>query len=327
MTQTESPLVAAEATEATDLRAVDELAAAYARILESVWSMNRFSRMSTPYAAFDSHLDTKWVKRLGWPGMLLWPFRLPFLLMRKWWRSFVLRPVVSLYAETHIHASASKLSSMLTRERLKSSHSDGPRVAELERSIATLERLKTATTGWVALMIVVRFVPLIGLLFSMGLVTVNFTLRDAPDLILQLTGFLPLTVLLLHPIAVQFGFRWKRALFAGGGMASANGERSEGSHGLPETNTYEIERRTFGRLGVKRAAELPVDLLMAPGFYFLLEPLIGFAFGTFSFTDETDGTAEVIAGTTLAIMFFVFFTMSAIRLGLRYKLRRNSGNF
>jgi len=60
MTQAESQVVVAEAAQTTDLGAVDELAAAYAHILESVRSMNRFSRMSTPYAAFDSYLDTKW---------------------------------------------------------------------------------------------------------------------------------------------------------------------------------------------------------------------------------------------------------------------------
>jgi hypothetical protein len=235
LTQAESQVVVAEAAQTTDLQTVDELAAAYARILESVWSMNRFSRMSTPYAAFDSYLDTKWVKRLGWPGLLLWPFRLPFLLIRKWWRSFVLRPVVSLYAETHIHASASKLSSLLTRERLTSSHSDGPRTAELELSIATLERLKAATTGWITLMIVLRFVPLIGLLFSMGIVTVNFTLTDAPGLILQLTAVLPLTVLLIHSQATGIpGDTWHLATVSlcGGRFRNCNALRVQAAWAL-----------------------------------------------------------------------------------------------
>ena len=151
MTQVDSPVVSPEFPQSGDLQAVEELATAYARILESVWSMKRFGRGSPIYAAFDSDLDSKTVKRLGWPGLLIWWLRLPLYPIRDWWRSFVLRPVVSIYTETHIHSSASKLSGVLTRERLKRTHDRGPEVESLERSIATLERLKTTTTGWVML--------------------------------------------------------------------------------------------------------------------------------------------------------------------------------
>jgi hypothetical protein len=324
MTQAESPAASPAASMMADLRAVDELCAAYARILEHVWSMKRFDRMSVAYATLESDANTKWVKRPGWPGLLLLPLRLIFWPVRGWWRSSALRPVLSLYTETHIHTSVSKLSGVLTRERLKANQGDGPETESLERSIARLERLKTTTTGWVTLMIVLRFVPLFGLLFSMGIVTVSFTLNDAPGLILQLIAILPLTVLLIHPLAVQFGFRWKRALFAGGGNASIEVDSVEVQVGLPTANTYDLEQRTYKKMGLKRSGELPVDLLLAPGFYFLLEPLIGFAFGTFNFTEETDSPGEVIAGTIVAFMFFAFFLMSAIRLGLRYRLRRAS---
>ncbi len=283
--------------------------------------------MSATHAALGPDVDTKLVKRLGWPGLLLWPLRLPFFPIRGWWRSFMLRPVVSLYAETHIHSSVSKLSGVLTRERLKRNQDNGPEIESLDRSIATLERLKTTTTGWIALMIVLRFVPLIGLLFSMGIVTVSFTLKDAPGLALQSIVFLPVTVLLIHPIAVQFGFRWKRSLFAGGGNAGGEDESVDGRVGLPTTNTYAIEQQTYQRLGLKRSTELPVDLFMAPGFYFLLEPLIGFAFGSVSFNQESDEGWEIVLGTIVATLFFVFLAMATVRLGLRYKLRRASGLF
>ena len=61
-----------------------------------------------------------------------------------------------------------------------------------------------------------------GVLFSAGIVTVSFTLSNAPDLINSLIASLPLVVLLIHPVAVQFGFRWKRALLAGGGAEAAS---------------------------------------------------------------------------------------------------------
>ncbi len=317
---------------AADLRSVDELAAAYTRILESMWSMKRFGRMNALYAAFDSDLDTRLVKRLGWPGLLIWPLRLPFIPIRGWWRSFVLRPAVSIYAETHVHSSASKLSGVLTRERLKRIRDNSPGTESLERSIATLEWLKNTTTGWVTLMIVLRFVPLIGLLFSMGIVTVSFTLKDAPGLILQLIGILPLTVLLIHPVVVQFGFRWKRALFAGGGRTGGGGESDDGP-GLPTTNTYDIEQRTYLQLGIKRSTELPADLFMAPGIYFLFNLITGIVFrGDLLEVSEPSfegdrPLSELIAGAIIAAVSIVFLAIATIRLGLRYKLRRASGYF
>ena len=317
---------------AADLRSVDELADAYARILESMWSMKRFGRMNALYAAFDSDLDTKLVKRLGWPGLLVWPLRLPFIPIRGWWRSFVLRPAVSIYAETHVHSSASKLSGVLTRERLKRTLEHGPEIESLERSIATLEWLKNTTTGWVTLMIVLRFVPLIGILFSMGIVTVSFTLNDAPGVILQLIGILPLIVLLIHPVVVQFGFRWKRALFAGGGSTGGRGESDDGP-GLPTTNTYDIEQRTYLQLGIKRSTELPADLFMAPGIYFLFNLITGIVFrGNLLEASEPSfegdrPLSELIAGAIIAGVFIVFLAIATIRLVLRYKLRRASGYF
>ena len=307
-----------------DLRAVDELSVAYARVLDSVWSMKRFDRLNPTYAAFDSSLDTKLVKRLGWPGLILWPLRLPFFLVRGWRRSFVLRPVVSLTTETHINSSASKLSSKLIRQRLRKGSEDGTELESLDRSIASLERLRSTTTGWVTLMVLLKFVPLIGLLFSMGIITVSFTLKDAPGLLLRLTALVPITVLLLHPLAVQFGFRWKRALFGGGYTATSGNGSALDVAGLPTENTYEVERRAFQRLGIKRSTEFPVDLFMAPGFYFLLEPIIGFIFGTVEVSQESDTAAEVAAGNVVMGIFIVFFAMAAVRLGLRYRLRRAS---
>ena len=175
-------------------------------------------------------------------------------------------------------------------------------------------------------MIVLRFVPLIGLLFSMGIVTINFTLKDTPDLILRLIALLPLIVLLIHPVAVQFRFRWNRALFAGVRSASGEGEPADGPIDLPTTNTYEIEQRTFRRLGVRRTSELPIDLLLTPGVYFLFNLTTRIVFSG-NLTEESDETNELIAGIVVATEFIVFLIMAVLRLSLRYKLRHASGYF
>jgi len=133
--------------------------------------------------------------------------------IRGWWRSFVIRPVVSFYATSHINGNTSKLHEMLVRQRLAIGNDKNEiSKSSLDESIAGLERLKTVTTGWVAILVLLRFVPVIGLLFSMGLVTVSFTLSDAGGVIQNLIGITAAVMFIVHPIAVQFGFRWKRAL-------------------------------------------------------------------------------------------------------------------
>lgn len=320
MIQAGSPTVPSERRWIDELQAVDELAAAYACILEFVWSMRTFDRQSVDYATVDSDVDTKLVKILGAPGLVLWPLRLPFLPIRSWWRTFMLRPVISFYVNTHINSSATKLSGVLIRERLRNLHAGDPEVESLDRSIAMLDRLKTATTGWIALLVVLRFVPLVGLLFSMGIVTVSFTLADAAGLIRQLITLLTLVVLLIHPVAVQFGFRWKRALFTGCG-----GEAAVDPGGLPTASTYEIEKRTYQHLGVKRSTEFPVDLFLAPGYYFLLNLVIGLGLGAVTFVADPQSTWELVANAVVIAVFGVILAMATIRLALRYQRRRVTG--
>ena len=324
--RTESSMVRSGDLKKADLRAVDQLAVAYVRILKHVQSMQTFDRQSAEYAVLDSDVETRLVKRLGWPGRVLWPLRLLFYPIRGWWRSFMLRQVISFYVSTHINNSATKLSRALIFERLNNIQTSDPQAESLERSIAIVEGLKTITTGWVVLLVILRFVPLVGLLFSMGIVTVSFTLDNAPELGRQLRVFLALVIFVVHPIVVQFGFRWKRALFAGGG-----GDGSDDPAGLPRTNVYEIEQQVYERLGVKRASEFPVDLFLAPGIYFLFNLIVDAALQPVDLGDLEPavpaGTAEALGGFISLAIFSAFFVVALIRLVLRYKLRRASGFF
>lgn len=297
---------------------MDELSAAYARVLESVWAMPIFSRQDSGYAALGSDASTKLVKRLGWPGLLIWPLGLPFRPVRGWWRSFLIRPVASFYVNMHVNSSSRKLSGVLNRQRLLNGAVSESENESLDRSIATVERLKSVTTDWIALLVLLRFVPLVGLLFSMGIVTVSYTLKDAPDLILQLIGILPLAVLMIHPLVVQFGFRWKRALFAGGGIDA---------EGMPRQNVYEIEQRAYQRLGVKRSTEFPVDLFLAPGYYFLINWMTGLLTESITFNEDASEPGQLFAAWVFVATFVVFTGMATVRLVLRYKLRRASGHY
>ena len=303
-----------------DLQAVDELASAYTNILEHLRSIPAFSRQDIDYPKLPADADTKLVKRLAWPGLLLWWLRLPFYPIRGWWRSFVIRPVVGFYVSTHINSSVTKMGRALAWERLRPEHDDDTDVGPLDRSIARLERLRTVTTSWLVLLVLLRFVPVIGLLFSMGIVTVSFTLRDTPSLFLQVIGALPIPVLLIHPIVVQFGFRWKRALFAGGG-------ETRGPTGMPGENVYELEQRTSRGLGLRRAKEFPIDLALAPGYYFLVNWIVGLAFGTTGLNEDGELTPQE---ETIAVIMFVgvsgiFLAIATTHLWLRYKHRRASG--
>lgn len=306
---------------------MDELAFAYGRILKTVWSLPMLSHQFGEYSALTSDVQTSLVKRLGWPGMLIWWLRLPFYPIKNWWRSFVFRPIVSFYVTTHVYSSSSKLHAALVKERLERGNTSGPDIELLDQSIAGLERLRTSTTGWGALLVILKFVPLIGLVFSMGLVSVSFTLRDAPNLILRMITFVPITVLFLHPLAIQFGFRWKRSLFADGIGEIGNGLSADSPPGTSARSIYESEQRTYHRMGLTRMRELPVDLLLAPGFYFLLYLMVGFASGSIAYNTDATESSDAIGNAALITIFGTFFLMSAARLVIRYKLRRISGDY
>jgi hypothetical protein len=150
-------------------------------------------------------------------------------------------------------------------------------------------------------------------------------------MIQHLIGLVALTMLVIHPIAVQFSFRWKRALFAGGGSSLGADEAvrddSQIEPGdLPRVNVYEIERRVFDLSGVKRFPKFPVDLLLAPGYYLLFNLMISFASGSRTFDSDANSTANIIVNLLGPAMLAVFFSMATARLVLRYKLRRESGN-
>jgi hypothetical protein len=308
---------------ASGFGAVDDLAAAYARILESVWALPVFGRQDSAYAELSSGSESRAISVLGWPGLLIWWLRLPFYPIRGWWRSFVIRPVISLYVMIHINSSTSKLHTALLRERISRDVADDVGdVESLDRSIAALDRLKSVTTGWVVLFVLLRFVPLIGLLFSMGLLTVSFTLAEAPEMVDQLVGLVSLLMLIVHPIAVQFGFRWKRALFAGGGVLEPKKFNWSGSELLPRSDVYAMEVRAYDQVGLKRIREFPVDLLLAPGFYLLFNFMIGLGTGSATFDEGEATTFSVIANVVFISLFVVFFAMATVRLGLRYRVRQ-----
>ncbi len=315
------------------LRSIDELAVAYARVLEAVWSMPVFGRGDPRYVVLDSDGHTPWVRRLGWPGLLVWWLRIPFIPIRGWWRSFVIRPVVSFYATTHINGNASKLHESLVRKRLAIGDDESDsNIGSLDESIAGLERLRTVTTSWVALLVLLRFVPLLGLLFSMGVITVSVTLADAGGIVQNLIGTTAAVMFIVHPIAVQFGFRWKRALFAGGGEIAASSTAGDehiqsASARLPETNVYKLEQRVFEDATVKRFHEVPVDLLLAPGYYFLFNLLTGLIAGTTTFDADSTSSEAIFGNIVVVSVFAGFFLMATARLVLRYKLRRASSDY
>jgi len=314
----------ASSAERSEIQQVDELTGAYVRVLENTWSSPTTGQGNPELAVIDN--DSTAVKRLGWPGLVMWPLRLIFRPVRPWWYGFMLGPVISLYVNTHINSSVSKLSKTLIKKRLQRDSLNELEAAGLDRSIETLERLQVVTTGWIVLLTLLRFVPIIGLLFSMGIVTVGISLQDTPDLLLQLIGLLPLIVLFVHPLLVHFGFRWKRALFAGSSSVIGSKITADTAN-WPTQSTYEIEARTFKRLGIKRPTEFPVDLFLAPGVYMLLNITIGLVIGSITF-DDSVGPNEIPIGNIISVTVFAIFLATAVfRLVLRYMQRRAAGTY
>ena len=95
---------------------------------------------------------------------------------------------------------------------------------------------------------------------------------------------------------------------------------------LPRADVYSIEKRTFDLSGIRRTREIPVDLLLAPGYYFLFNLLIGLFTGSTTFNSDDQSTESLIANYVIIALFGLFFVMASVRLALRYKARVSSGD-
>ena len=92
----------------------------------------------------------------------------------------------------------------------------------------------------------------------------------------------------------------------------------------PVRTFTKLNNEAIDGLGVKRITEFPVDLFLAPGYYILLDWIIGLTFGTVTI-DEDAESGEIVVVAIVVAVCTVFLLMATARLALRYKRRRALG--
>jgi len=251
---------------------------------------------------------------------LLWPLRK----LRNWWWGFCIRSVVKLFVETHINAKTTEIGRFLREKRLQVAGEAGEDVESLDELLRLVVYAETMVTGWSRFFAPLRFLPGLVMVASWSIAATSY--RDlTTQLVLALT-LVPLLMLIIYPVVVRFGFRWKRAIFAAwpSDPSLVVDILPEDKGGKP--NIYELENRLYGDLGLKKHSEIPVDVILHPAPYWLLTVLVGIIMPLASTQLRGDvRPAGLVIITAFEIALILVFLVPIWRAVGRYRKRKAAG--
>ena len=257
------------------------------------------------------------------PGPLISYLLLPLRWLRDWWWGFSIRPIVKLFVETHINAKTADIGRFLKQERLKGAGESESVTRRLDECIRLVGYAESMVTGWSRLMVPLRFAPAVVMLLSWGVV--GITDIRLLQMIILVIGLVPLLLLVVYPLLVRFGFRWKRAFFVAYPRDPAEGvDRVRALEGEDSPGIYELENRLYSGMRLKKRHEAAVDLFLHPAPYWLLTSIVGVLLAE----TQRGGTATVmdlavsIAVDALLLAVFLTLTWRVIR---SYQRRKAAG--
>jgi len=195
--------------------------------------------------------------------------------IRAWWWGFAIRPLVKLFIETHISAKTTHIGRRLRLTRLKFAEESSEDIHHLDYQLRLLEYGQQITVGWSRLLPVLRFAPLVGTLFSLGFFAFQFDIHEAPRQMYTILASLPAVMLLVYPLVVRFGFRWKRVIFLTWPLEPSQGvNRLLPLDGNPAPNIYELENKLYFDMRTRKKREAPVDVFLHPAPYILSNTIV-----------------------------------------------------
>ncbi len=249
---------------------------------------------------------------------LLWPFRS----IRIWWWGFSIRPIVRFFIETHVYAKTVEMSRFLKQKRLQMTDEAGDGARSLEESIRLIGYAESAVGGWSRILEPLRFAPAVGMILSWGVVGISDVRLG--QMILLTLALVPLLMLVVHPLAVRFGFRWKRAFFMAYPFDPGEGvDRTSKREGWESATVYEMENLTYKGMGLRKHSETPIDVFLHPAPYWLLTSTVAalFALRQLGSATESGLVGTLIVNAVLPLLFLVP-TWMAVR---RYRQRKAAG--
>jgi hypothetical protein len=325
-------------------QSVPRLLSAYARALEYVGSQPMLQVYRTPRARAEpepsmglrpfQRLLRGWLflpaRRFSQPRPLSWLLFTPahwfVKFVGNWWSGFAFGPLVRLFVETHIHSKTVHIGRHLRRARLALAEERSESLDFLDKQLRLLEYAERLATGWGRFISLLRFLPAVGVLFSLGIVAFSFDIREAPRQIFFILSLIPLVMLVIYPLIVRFGFRWKRAIFLSWPEEPNNAidqEHLVRDESCP--NIYELENRTYSDLGLEKGLEVPIDLLLHPAPYWFVDFLVA---SILIVVGLSTGEEDVTLGWALLGLTYLALLLACFRwtLGLfaRYRRRKTS---
>jgi hypothetical protein len=299
------------------------LLAAYAAILEKVSNepFARVRRRPTEPGTRGS-ADSTLVKDRGPSRSLASALLRPFRSIRAWWWGFSIRPIVRFFVETHIYAKTAEMGRLLKQKRLQMTGeaSDGTR--SLEESIRLIGYAESAVGGWSRILEPLRFAPAVGMVLSWGVVGIS-DLRLGQMILLTL-ALVPLLMLVVYPLAVRFGFRWKRAFFMAYPFDPGEAvDRTSKPEGWKSASVYDMENLTYKSMGLRKHSETPIDLFLHPAPYWLLTSTVAALFALRQLGSATEsGLVWTLIVNALLPLLFLVPTWIMVR---RYRQRKTAG--
>jgi hypothetical protein len=217
---------------------------------------------------------------------------------------WVMRPFVRFFVESHIRARLDAIVRPIRLEGLAITNESDGRIKKLRFYVGRIEQFKTVLSGRNSFLRLALKVPLLSallppvasaLFFHMTGIDLSALTKSgaepgrAVEWAQVLVGLKLLLVLLLLiymllvPLAIRFGFRVKRAIFAGGetipDLFDPLAEEIEEWEQTPKTNVYHLESQIFAILDVRKPTEFPLDFVLTFVPYYMFFAMVSATIG------------------------------------------------
>ena len=288
---------------------------AYATVLEQVSREPALflRRRSSPQIRATSHL----------PGFLLW-LLWPFRVIREWWWGFTIRPLEKLFVETHINAKTAEIGRFLREKRLQMAGDTGEDVQRLDELLRLVVYAESMVTGWSRFFAPLRFLPGLVMVASWSIAATSY--RDLTTQLVLVLTLVPLLMLIIYPVVVRFGFRWKRAIFTAWPSDPRPVVDSIPQGKETQPSVYELENHVYRDMGLKKHSEIPIDVVLHPAPYWLLTVLVGIIIPLAS--AQIRGRFEPVGFviiTAFEIALILVFLVPIWKAADRYRKRKAAG--
>ena len=204
----------------------------------------------------------------------------------------------------------------------------GEDIRQLDECLRLLGCAEGMVAGWSRSLGPIRFIPPVALALSWALIALNPAFRDLQSgLVYLILSTFPLLMVLIYPVVVRFGFRWKRAFFTAWPSDPVHGvDRTCRLESNKAPNIYELEKRVYMDIGLPHHPEFPIDVFLHPAPYWLLAVLVSVVYAFILVLARGEfAIAGLVVGALVQFTLILLFLLPTLRAIRRYRERRSAG--